>query len=118
MAKRRLEDLERFAIDVILHGRGGKRAALLRALLRVLSQLFTAIVRLRVHLYRTGHFKSSFPGCTVISIGNLTVGGTGKTPVVELFARTLRDNGRRVAILSRGYKSRKPPVLRRWQNRW
>ena len=118
MAKRRLEDLERFAIDVILHGRGGKRAALLRALLLLLSQLFTAIVRLRVHLYRTGHFKSSFPGCTVISIGNLTVGGTGKTPVVELFARTLQDNGRRVAILSRGYKSRKPPVLRRWQNRW
>jgi len=40
----------------------------------------------------------------VISIGNLTVGGTGKTPVVEVFARALQKEGRRVAILSRGYK--------------
>jgi tetraacyldisaccharide 4'-kinase len=54
----------------------------------------------------------------VISIGNLTVGGTGKTPVVEKLARTLQDAGRRVAILSRGYKAKKPPLLRRLQRKW
>jgi len=56
-------------------------------------------------------------GCLVVSIGNLTVGGTGKTPVVELFARALRDGGRKVAILSRGYKSEKPPFKDRLRAR-
>ncbi|NIP93458.1 MAG: tetraacyldisaccharide 4'-kinase, partial [Akkermansiaceae bacterium] len=51
-----------------------------------------------------------------ISVGNLTVGGTGKTPVVELLARTLRDRGRRVAVLSRGYKSRKLEKLQEWKD--
>ncbi len=46
-------------------------------------------------------------GCLVVSIGNLSCGGTGKTPVVEVFARTLSSQGRRVAILSRGYRSKK-----------
>jgi tetraacyldisaccharide 4'-kinase len=48
-------------------------------------------------------------GCLVVSVGNLTVGGTGKTPVVELFARELTRRGRKVAVLSRGYKSQPPP---------
>jgi tetraacyldisaccharide 4'-kinase len=75
-------------------------------------------VQTRLWLYRTRIFRESSPGCLVISIGNLTVGGTGKTPVVEKFARTLQDHGRRVAILSRGYKSKRPPLLRRLQRRW
>jgi tetraacyldisaccharide 4'-kinase len=49
----------------------------------------------------------------VIAIGNLTVGGTGKTPVVEKFARELQDQGRTVAILSRGYRSKPPPLGKR-----
>jgi len=51
----------------------------------------------------------------VVVVGNLTVGGTGKTPVVEKFARALQDRGRKVAILSRGYKSKAPPL---WQKAW
>ena len=51
----------------------------------------------------------------MISIGNLTVGGTGKTPIVEKFARALQAGGRRVAILSRGYKS--VPRRRHWLSR-
>jgi tetraacyldisaccharide 4'-kinase len=54
-------------------------------------------------------------GCLVISVGNLTVGGTGKTPIVEKFARALQVGGRRVAILSRGYKS--VPRKRNWPDR-
>ena len=49
-------------------------------------------------------------GVQVITVGNLTVGGTGKTPVVEKFARVLTDQGRKVAILSRGYRSKPPPL--------
>jgi len=53
----------------------------------------------------------------VIAVGNLTVGGTGKTPVVEKFARELQDQGRTVAILSRGYRSKPPPLTKRLINK-
>ncbi len=116
--RRWLEAFEQFAIDVILERRYGKRAALLRWLLYALSWLFRGGVQTRLWLFRRRFLREHSPGCLVISIGNLTVGGTGKTPVVEKFARTLQDGGRRVAILSRGYKSRKPPLLRRLQRKW
>jgi tetraacyldisaccharide 4'-kinase len=118
MFRRWLENFEQFAIDVILERRYGKRAALLRWFLYGLSWIFRGAVQTRLWLYRHRLLRERSPGCLVISIGNLTVGGTGKTPVVEKFARTLQDNGRRVAILSRGYKSKKPPLLRRLQRKW
>ncbi len=111
--RRLLESFERFAVDVILDRRSGKRAAVLRWFLKGLSYLYGVIVQLRLWLYRKRIFKERALGCLVISIGNLTVGGTGKTPVVEKFARALQAGGRRVAILSRGYKSKQPPLLRR-----
>ena len=116
--RRWLEAFEQFAIDVILERRYGKRAALLRWFLYVLSWLFRGGVQTRLWLYRHRFLREHSPACLVISIGNLTVGGTGKTPVVEKFARTLQDRGRRVAILSRGYKSKKPPLFRRLQRKW
>lgn len=118
MFRRWLEEFEQFAIEVILDRRKGIRAYLLRVFLWWLSWLFRGIVQLRLWLYRHRWLRERSPGCLVISIGNLTVGGTGKTPVVEKFARTLQDNGRRVAILSRGYKAKKPPLLRRLQRKW
>src|SRR3954452_5731283 len=101
----RSENLEQFAIDVILERRHGARATMLRGLLFALSFVYERIVQLRLFLYRHRIFREHTLGCLVISIGNLTVGGTGKTPIVEKFARALRAGGRRVAILSRGYKS-------------
>ncbi|MGA3170287.1 MAG: tetraacyldisaccharide 4'-kinase [Chthoniobacteraceae bacterium] len=111
--RRWIEQLEQFAIEVILEDRKGKRAAVLRAMLYALSYLYRGIVQLRLWLYRNRLMRERTLGCLVISIGNLTVGGTGKTPVVEKFARALQAGGRRVAILSRGYKSKKLPLLRR-----
>ena len=111
--RRWIEGLESFAIDVILGRRYGRRADLLRGFLWVLSQLYRAIVQTRLSLYRNRIFRSHSHGCLVISVGNLTVGGTGKTPVVELLARALQEGGRRVAILSRGYKSVPRPLLLR-----
>ena len=113
-----LDRFEQFAIDVILERRYGKRAALLRWLLYALSWLFRGGVQTRLWLYRHRFLRERAPGVLVISVGNLTVGGTGKTPVVERLARTLKDGGRRVAILSRGYKAKKPPLLRRLQRKW
>jgi tetraacyldisaccharide 4'-kinase len=112
-----IENLEQFAIDVILERRYGKRAALLRAVLLVLSGVFRVIVQLRLWLYRKRYLRNHPLGCMVVSVGNLTVGGTGKTPVVERLARTLQAGGRNVAILSRGYKSRRPPPLKRLYGR-
>src|ERR1700760_2934184 len=110
----RLDELEQYAIDVILERRHGVRPTLLRSTLRMLSHLYLGIVQLRIYLYRTRILKERQLGCLVISIGNLTVGGTGKTPVVEKFARALQKGGRRVAILSRGYKS--VPRKRGWRS--
>lgn len=114
--RRWLEGLETFAIDVILDRRYGRRADLLRGVLRALSWLYLLIVQARLGLYRRRYFRPSSMGCLAISIGNLTVGGTGKTPVVEMLAKALHQGGRRVAILSRGYKSvPKPMVVRLWE---
>ncbi|MEA3186927.1 MAG: tetraacyldisaccharide 4-kinase [Chthoniobacter sp.] len=112
--RRWFEEFEQFAIDVILRERGGQRAALLRYVLHALSHVYTLAVQIRLWLFRKRILRETTAGVLVISIGNLTVGGTGKTPVVEKFARALQAGGRRVAILSRGYKSKKLPLLRRW----
>lgn len=111
--RRWIEGLESFAIDVILDRRYGRRADLLRGVLWFLSLLYRGIVEARLALYNNRIFRSHTHGCQVISVGNLTVGGTGKTPVVELLARSLQQGGRRVAILSRGYKSVPRPFLLR-----
>ena len=74
--RRWLEQLEEFAIDVILERRYGKRAALLRGLLHWLSHLYRGIVQLRIHLFRERIFREHNAGVLVISIGTLTVGGT------------------------------------------
>jgi tetraacyldisaccharide 4'-kinase len=82
--------------------------------LQSVSVLFSGIVQARLWLYRKRILHDQHLGCLVVVVGNLTVGGTGKTPVVEKFARSLAERGRKVAILSRGYKSKSPPLWRRW----
>ncbi|MBA4388039.1 MAG: tetraacyldisaccharide 4'-kinase [Verrucomicrobia bacterium] len=76
-----------------------------------LSSLYKAVVQFRLFLYQNGILRHQTLGCQVISVGNLTVGGTGKTPVVEVFARELQKAGRKVAILSRGYRKKEAPFL-------
>ncbi len=113
----RLERLESYLLAVIDDREPGKRATLLRFFLRQLSRIFGLIVQIRVRLYKWGIFRPHTLGCQVLSVGNLTVGGTGKTPVVEVFARSLQEQGRKVAILSRGYKRKKPPLWKRIKGR-
>jgi len=104
------ETLETFWLEVTLDQRRGTRAALTRALLFACSKLFHFLVLSRRLLYDLRILRDSTLGVQVIAVGNLTLGGTGKTPVVEKFARELRDQGRNVAILSRGYRSKPTPV--------
>jgi tetraacyldisaccharide 4'-kinase len=67
------------------------------------SWLFGCGVRLRRWAYRTGVFASRHPGVPVVVVGNLTVGGAGKTPLVIWLATQLRKRGMRVGIVLRGY---------------
>src|SRR6266704_379111 len=107
------ENAETFFREVIFEKRRDKRAAVVRALLYASSKLFQVAIKTRRFLYNVRILRDSTLGVQVIAIGNLTVGGTGKTPVVEKFARELRDQGRKVAILSRGYRS-KPRPFHEW----
>jgi len=107
------ESAEIFFQELILEERRGFRETLLRGLLSALSQVFLVGIKTRRFLYNWRILRDSTLGVQVIAVGNLTVGGTGKTPVVEKFARELRDQGRNVAILSRGYRSKGQP-FHRW----
>src|ERR1044071_7268874 len=107
------ENLETFVLEVIFGQRRDFKANATRGLLFGGSKIFTVIVKLRRWLYNVRIFRDKTLGVQVIAVGNLTVGGTGKTPVVEKFARELRDAGRNVAILSRGYRS-KPKPFHEW----
>jgi tetraacyldisaccharide 4'-kinase len=86
---------------------------LLLAFLKGVSFIFAAVVSIRDAFYRWGILRRFPLGVQVISIGNVTAGGTGKTPVTEIFARTLAAEGRRVAILSRGYRRKEAPLWQR-----
>lgn len=114
--KERLEELEQWGADVIFGRAKGFRATMTRFLMLTLSGVFRLAVQTRLLLFRRGWKEQHFLGTQVVSIGNLTVGGTGKTPVVELLAKSLRDRGRKVAILSRGYKSKKLDRPQNWKN--
>ena len=75
-----------------------------------LSLLYGAVTRTRLSLYRRGTFHTRKLDRPVISVGNITTGGTGKTPLVEWVARTIAAHGKKVCILTRGY-GRKDPHL-------
>ena len=77
---------------------------LVRALLWPLSVVYGGYVRMRAWLYAKGWLKQKRLRGKVISVGNLTVGGTGKTPMVLWLAERFLAEGKRVAILSRGYR--------------
>jgi tetraacyldisaccharide 4'-kinase len=80
-----------------------KQQKLKRALLWLPAKVYELAVRLRVAAYETDYLKPSKVDATVISVGNLTVGGAGKTPMVAYIARYLSSEGHSVAILTRGY---------------
>lgn len=74
----------------------------------MLSAIYGKVMNVRNALYDRGTFESHSLGARTISVGNITVGGTGKTPLVAKIAGMLADNGERVCILTRGYGRKDP----------
>lgn len=81
----------------------GKDKKLKRTLVWLPAKLYELAVRLRVAAYETDYRTPRRLAVTTIGVGNITLGGTGKTPMVEYIARYLRSEAHRVAILTRGY---------------
>jgi len=81
--------------------RKGPVASVIKSFLFSLSLIYGLIIRALIFIY---FLKPRRLRCKVISVGNITLGGTGKTPLVEAIARFLKENGHKVAILTRGYK--------------
>lgn len=103
------EKIETLVLEVINGTRRDRTTRIFAGFLFTLSRVYRALVQFRHTLYRKRILRHKTLGCLVVSIGNITTGGTGKTPVTEVFARTLSSKGRRVAILSRGYRSKSKP---------
>jgi tetraacyldisaccharide 4'-kinase len=92
--------------DLVSSRRGGWRAGLIRRLLAVASWGYTPIVRARNAWYDGRFAGVQRAGVPVVSVGNVTLGGTGKTPLVAWLVGWFQARGVRVAIVSRGYKAR------------
>ncbi len=90
----------------VLEGRSGWHFSLLRLCCRLLSVPFSVITALRRRLYSSGLLGTHAVPQRVISVGNITIGGTGKTPLVSLLAGRLDADGSRPVILTRGYGRR------------
>jgi len=107
------EKIEQYVVEIINGKRRDGFAFYFRIFLFFLSRIYRNLTQFRLSLYNAQILRQRVFGCFVISVGNLTTGGTGKTPVVELLSRTLADRGKHVAILSRGYRSKSRPLLQR-----
>ena len=98
-------NLERRFLDVISGRATGAQASLLRCLLAAGEPFYAGATRARNALFDRRIKTIRRLDRPVISIGNITTGGTGKTPMVRWLAERLRDEGKTVAILSRGFRA-------------
>ena len=76
-----------------------------------LSFIYGSLVAIRNFFYKTNILSTKSLNCKVISIGNITVGGSGKTPTVEYLSNLLQSKGHKVGIISRGYKRKSKSTL-------
>ena len=97
--------LENYLLDVISGDKSNFMAKLVLLLLSFLEIIYIIIIKAREFFYSLGIFESNELDCRVISVGNITAGGTGKTPLVEKLARDIKAKGKRIVVISRGYRS-------------
>ena len=99
------ESIQTYLYKVVHHDEQGLLAARLLFILRIFSCLYETGVNCKLAMYRMGFLRQHKLPCRVISLGNITVGGTGKTPTAQRLAALIRDMGYRVVILNRGYRA-------------
>lgn len=80
-------------------------------LLYPLSQIYGICLKIREHMYKQGRYEVKESPIPVVSVGNITLGGTGKTPLVERVAMRLKEEGFRPGIITRGYKRKKKGIF-------
>jgi len=97
--------------QAVLESRSGIFFSLFRLCCRIVSFLYRGITTLRQWMYRAGLLRTHAAPSRVISVGNIAVGGTGKTPLVSLMADRLTRDGLRPAILTRGYGRRSSDMV-------
>ena len=103
----KIENLRTYFIDII-HSKEvhGISMHLIMAVLYIFSLIYEQLVNIKLLGYKLGISGKEKLNCYVISLGNITVGGTGKTPTAQRLARDIRDLGYRVVILNRGYRAK------------
>ncbi|HDY67025.1 MAG TPA: tetraacyldisaccharide 4'-kinase [Candidatus Scalindua sp.] len=100
-----------YYLSILSGQQRGFLATLIRSSLSAFTYPYLAVLNTRNTLYKYGIVKSKRLPVKVISIGNITMGGTGKTPLVEFSAKYLQNKGRKVAILSRGYGDQNHSII-------
>ena len=100
--------LKEYYLSILYGQQRGFTAALIKSTLSAFTHPYSAVLNTRDFLYKNSVFKSTRLPVKVISIGNITTGGTGKTPLVEFMAGYLLEKNKKVAILSRGYGGNNP----------
>jgi tetraacyldisaccharide 4'-kinase len=100
--------LKEYYLSILYGQQRGFIAALIKSTLSTFTYPYSAVLNARNILFKIGVVKSTRLPVKVISIGNITTGGTGKTPLVEFVARYLLEKKMKVAILSRGYGGNNP----------
>lgn len=103
----KVENLKTYFIDV-LHSKEGHGIFMnfFMGILYLFSLIYEQLVNIKLLGYKLGISGKESLDCYVISLGNITVGGTGKTPTAQRLARDIRDMGYKVVILNRGYRAK------------
>ncbi len=105
--------MRRYLLAVISGEKNGIKDKIVLLLLSILEIVYFVLLTLKNILFKLGIIETRRLPCKVVSVGNITTGGTGKTPAVESLAGIFKKNGKKVVVVSRGYggKNKKPLIV-------